>query len=192
MNGYFRRSLRESESAGIWPTLIPLQIFFAYLALRYSVDSRYSGFLDWVLVPVHEGGHAVFGLLGEFMGVWGGSLAQWLAPLALSLAFLKRADLYAASVFFYYLGLSLNSSYCYMDSAFQMEKYPEMVFVNLGGGEAVHDWQYLFGKFGMYQSYTAAASLTRGLGLLIMWVALAGGAWMLWKMATAGREEDAS
>jgi hypothetical protein len=137
-------------------------------------------------MPVHEAGHPLFAPLGPFMGALGGSLAQWGFPLFVTLGFLRRGDLYAACLGLFFLGVAINQSYQYMDSSFQMEKYPGMVFVSLGGGEAGHDWQAVFGALGWYRGYTAVALAARVAGLALMWAGLAAGAWRLWRMARAG------
>ncbi len=77
------------------------------------------------------------------------------------------------------LGASLSASYQYMDSAFQMEKYPDMVFVSLSEGEASHDWQVVFGQLGLFRGYTAVALAFRLAGLAAIWAGLLGGAWVL-------------
>jgi hypothetical protein len=158
-----------------------LHLGLLYLALRYSADTRYGSLIDMALVPVHELGHVLFRPFGQFLGILGGSLTQWLAPLCLVGGFVKQRDLYALSAGMIFFGIALNQSYCYMDSSFQMEKYPDMVFVSLGTGEVTHDWQYIFGTLGMYHSYQGVALLTRGAALAILWLAWAFGAWVLWK-----------
>lgn len=183
MSTWIRDSIGRSPSAGYWQLCALLHAWLCYLAVRYSLDTEYSGVFETVLAPIHEGGHVLFRPLGEFMGILGGSLLQWLAPLFLAAGFLRQRDLYALCFSFFLFGAALNQSYCYMDSSFQMEKYPNMVFISLGSGEAIHDWQYLFGALGMYRSYTTVALLTRLLGLGFIWLAWAAGAWVLWKTA---------
>jgi hypothetical protein len=158
-----------------------LHLLLLYLALRYSASSSYSTLIELALAPVHEGGHLLFSPFGEFMRILGGSLTQWLVPLLLVAGFVKQRDLYAVTAGCFLFGISLNQSFCYMDSSFQMEKYPDMVLVSLGSGEVIHDWQYLFGSLGMYNSYQAAAMATRLTGLAFMWLAWGFGAWILWK-----------
>jgi hypothetical protein len=182
---WFDAALARSESAASWPLFIPLQAFLFYLSVRYSLDASYRSLIDGFLMPVHELGHPVCAAFGPFMGALGGSLFQWGLPLFVLLSFLKRGDLYAASVGLFLLGVSLSGSYQYMDSAFQMEKYPDMVFVSLGEGEVTHDWQFLFGSLGLYRGYTAVALAFRGLGLLAVWAGFLGGAALLWRMARA-------
>ena len=179
-------SLQAAPSADYWQLCALVHAWLLYLALRYTGNPRYSGFLEGVLMPIHEGGHVLFGPLGMFMGVLGGSLLQWMAPLFLAIGFIRQKDPYALSLSLFLFGASLNQSFCYMDSSFKMEQYPDMVFVSLGSGEVTHDWQYIFGALGMYRSYGTVALLTRLTGLTFVWLAWLAGAWLLWK--TAQRE----
>jgi hypothetical protein len=183
LTAWLQGSLERSASADFWQACALLHAWLLYLAVRYSLDTQYSGLFELVLAPIHEGGHVLFGPLGMFMGVLGGSLLQWLAPLFLAAGFVRQRDLYALSFSFFLFGAALNQSYCYMDSSFQMEKYPDMVFISLGSGEAIHDWQYIFGALGLYRGYTTVALLTRAMGLGFIWLAWLAGAWVLWKMS---------
>jgi hypothetical protein len=185
-SAWLDESLAASPSAPYWQICLPLQLWMLYLTCRYSADTRYTSIWEMLLTPVHEGGHMLFAPLGSFMGILGGSLAQWLAPLLLALGFWRQRDLYALSFSLSLFGIALNQSYCYMDSSFKMEKYPDMVFYSLGSGEVTHDWQYIFGSLGMYRSYEAVALCTRALGLGILWLSLAAGGWLLWKQARRG------
>jgi hypothetical protein len=180
---WIRDSIKEAPSAGYWQVCALFHAWLLYLAVRYTGSTEYSGVFEMVLAPIHEAGHVLFGPLGEFIGILGGSLLQWLAPLFLAIGFVKQRDLYALCFSFILFGIALNQSYCYMDSSFQMEKYPNMVFVSLGSGEVVHDWQYIFGALGMYRSYTTVALLIRLLGLSFIWLAWTAGAWVLWRTA---------
>ena len=186
--GYWAEALERTTTGRSWPFYAVLHAWLAYWALRYSLDPAFSTLIDAFLMPVHEAGHPLFRPLGHFMGALGGSLTQWGFPLFVTLGFLKRRDLYAACLGVFFLGVALNMSCCYMDSSFQMEKYPDMVFVSLGDGEAEHDWQAVFGALGWYRGYTTVALLTRAAGLTLMWGSLAAGASLLWRMAVGGDE----
>lgn len=176
-------ALAESESGRIWALFVPVQLLLLYWAIRYSADPAYSTLIDGALMPVHELGHPIMAAFGAFMGALGGSLFQWGLPLLLTLGFLKRRDPYAVLVGLFLVGVSLNASYLYMDSTFQMEKYPDMMFVSLGDGEASHDWQVVFGALGLYRGYTVVALLFRLAGLALIWLGALGGAGALWRTA---------
>jgi hypothetical protein len=50
-------------------------------------DSSSSTVRIWV---VHEGGHNLFGWFGPTLGLWGGTLLQWLVPFLLALYFFTQ------------------------------------------------------------------------------------------------------
>jgi hypothetical protein len=179
---WFTAQMDKSEAAAFWPLFALLHLLLLYWAMRYTADPAYRSIVDGSLMPVHEMGHPVMSVLGNFMGALGGSLFQWGLPLIVTLSFLKRGDLYGTAVGLFLLGVALSASYQYMDSAFQMEKYPDMMFVSLGEGEASHDWQHIFGQLGLYRGYTAVALLFRIGGLLFIWSGVLGGALVLWHL----------
>jgi len=48
-----------------------------------------EGFLpDYVFLPIHEGGHLLFGWFGHTIGVMGGTLLQLFVPLAVAVYFI--------------------------------------------------------------------------------------------------------
>ena len=56
---------------------VVLSIYFLWIAY----DPMLGSFLDLVDLPIHETGHLIFRLFGEFMGIAGGSLFQVILPL---------------------------------------------------------------------------------------------------------------
>lgn len=186
-SSWLDEALARSENAAQAPIFVPVQVLFLYLAVRYSLDPSYRSLIDNVLVPVHEMGHPICAPFGELMGALGGSLFQWGLPLVVLLSLLRRGDLYGVSVALLFLGISLSNSYQYMDSSFQMEKYPDLVFVSLGDGPASHDWQVIFGAMGLYWGYTAVALCFRVLGLTFIWASVLAGSALLWRMLRLGK-----
>src|SRR6202166_63085 len=69
------------------PALVPWLIFYAGFLL-YAFSAR-GGFLfiDNANLVVHEGGHNLFGWFGPTLGLWGGTLLQWLLPFLLAVFF---------------------------------------------------------------------------------------------------------
>jgi hypothetical protein len=175
--------LAGSESARLLPVFAIIHVLLFYWAFRYTADPGYHSLIDLALVPVHELGHPLFAPLGHFMGALGGSLAQWGLPVAITLGFARRRDPYAVCIGLFLGGVSIHNSCQYMDSAFQMEKYPHRVFVSLNEGEGENDWQVIFGAMGLYKGYTMVALADRLMGLALIWGSLSRGAWLLWQTA---------
>src|ERR1700751_2308689 len=62
------------------PALVACLIFYvAFLAYAFSAHGGFL-FIDSANLIVHEGGHNLFGWFGPTLGLWGGTLLQWLLP----------------------------------------------------------------------------------------------------------------
>ncbi len=68
--------------------------FFALLA---SDDDGFI-FLDYVNLVFHEAGHPLFGLFGETVGLYGGTLGQLAMPFLVWLVFWGRRDTLGCAV----------------------------------------------------------------------------------------------
>ena len=175
------RALDDSTRAVFAPVLVLLHLWFGTVVWGATLDPTYTCILDSVLMPIHEGGHLLFSLLGTWMGVLGGSLLQWLVPVLLIGSFARQRDAYAVCAGVMALGLSLRGSYVYMDSAFHGEKYPDMMVVSLGDPtqEGIHDWQYLFGSLKLYHESERIVAGVHALYLTLLWGGWLAGAWVL-------------
>src|SRR3984957_17000894 len=60
-----------------------------YVGFLFFAFSKHGGFLfiDSANLVVHEGGHNLFGWFGPTLGLWGGTLLQWLVPFLLATYF---------------------------------------------------------------------------------------------------------
>ena len=171
----FLEALREDWRPVSRPARIGWLAFYG-LFLLYALSSK-SGFLfiDYVMLPIHEGGHLLFGWFGQTLGVMGGTLLQLLVPLALALYFVFQRHLVAtAFAAFFFFENFLNVATYMADSRTQALQY---VTVG-GGGEGIHDWAYLFIKLGVLEHDTQIAAVVRAVG----WIGMLGVvAWLWWK-----------
>src|SRR5260221_12218575 len=71
--------------------LLGWTVFYALLLFYLALNWGQLTLLDNVHLPIHEGGHLLFGWMGETLGLWGGTLLQLLVPrlLAVGLAVLR-------------------------------------------------------------------------------------------------------
>src|SRR5260370_12602118 len=60
-----------------------LVFYLAFAAYAFSKHGEFL-FIDSANLVVHEGGHALFGWFGPTIGLWGGTLLQWLVPFLLA------------------------------------------------------------------------------------------------------------
>src|SRR5574337_1053909 len=133
-------------------------VFYA-LFLIYAFASR-SRFLiiDYVFVPIHEGGHLLFGWFGQTLGVMGGTLLQLGVPLAVAVYFVFERHITGTTfaAFFFFENL-LNVATYMADARAQALQY-----VTVGDPDfAEHDWTYMFVKLRMLEHNTAIAAVVR-------------------------------
>ncbi len=136
------------------------------LFLVYALARRgHSLFIDLVFVPLHEAGHLFFGWFGQTLGVAGGTLFQLGGPLAVGLAFAYRRQILGTAFGVFCFFENLLGVGIYMADA----RTQELPLLTVGDTDnVIHDWAYLFGKFGLLQLDTAIGHMVRFLGWLGM------------------------
>lgn len=173
----FLDPLREPWQSVSKIALIAWLLFYA-IFLIYAARAEGPGlFIDMVFLPIHEGGHLLFGFSGsQTLAVAGGTLLQLFVPLAIAVyfAFQRQATGAAFAAFFFFENF-LNVG-TYMADA-RAQELP-LVTVGGDGGEGIHDWGYLFAKFGLINSDMTIGHATRALGWLGM-LAVVG--WFVWR-----------
>ena len=163
-----------SESAGIEESadkwiygsgkyaLIGLMSFFFF----YMIIKR-SGwcFLDYVNLPFHESGHILFTPFGDTMHFLGGTLGQLMWPCILAIYFIRRREFLSSSFCLFWLGENFLNISKYMADARTLS------LPLVGGG--IHDWNYLFSKWGILHLDKGIAGLIFTLGAAVMTGAMA-------------------
>ncbi len=133
-----------------------------------------QSFLHLPDLVFHEAGHVLFGFFGRFLAVLGGSLFQFVLPLLLAAAFLKRSDQFAAAVCTWWAGQNL------LDLAPYIADARALHLVLLGGrtGAEVegHDWEYLLTQLGWLHLDRTLGLAAHRVGLVMMVGALVWGA----------------
>ncbi len=150
--------------------LLFFAVFLLYAALKYG------GFLfvDYVNLMVHEGGHLLFGWLGRSLGLWGGTLLQWLAPALLGAYFFVHRQIagYAFCLFM------LFENFLYTATYMADARAQALSLVSVGETDSPHDWFNIFSSLGLLQHDTQIAAVVRFAGWLGM---LATVAWLAWR-----------
>jgi hypothetical protein len=176
------RNVREDIDAWCadcnWWIRIPVLLLILHQSWHQIHNPEWDGLFSALDFGIHELGHVVFMPLGEFMSILGGSFWQLAAPLISAVMFLRQRDYFAISVCFMWLGISLFRMALYMEDARTMS----LPLLSVGGGEAYHDWNYLFTDLRMLQWNLGIGRLTRDLGELSLIVAVLSGTWLVWKM----------
>lgn len=167
--------------------------WLAFYALFLFQLARGSGFLpmiDLVFVPIHEGGHLLFGYLGHAFMVAGGTMLQLLVPLALAISFCFRRQVAGTAFCLFCFFEQLLPIATYMADA----RAQELPLLTVGNPEFVeHDWNTMLGSLGLLPHDTQIASAVRVVG----WVGMIGVvlwlAWRGWKSeATRGTRPSGS
>lgn len=154
-----------------------------YLLLLVGAVSG-GGLLRWfdlVFVPIHEGGHLLFGWFGsKWLMVAGGTLLQLFTPFALAIYFLFRRQIAGTafcSFFFFEQFLPVG---VYMADA----RSQSLEYVTVGDPElAEHDWTWMFSRLGLIEHDVQIGTAMRVLGWIGM-LAVVG--WLIWR-ASPGR-----
>jgi hypothetical protein len=149
------------------PPSVPKLIFAILMGLYFlwiAWDPMQGSFLDNVDLAIHEGGHILFRILGEFMGIAGGSLLQVIFPAAFVGYFLWNAQRYSAAIVSLWLGQSILNVYVYAADAQVMQI---VLLGGLTGSEgSFHDWNYLLTETGLLNSTRTIAGIIRLVGTL--------------------------
>jgi hypothetical protein len=172
-------AVRDSE----WPP-VPRLALVAWLAfyavfLAY-IFHRHGGFLfiDLANLVVHEGGHLLFGWFGPTLGLWGGTLLQWLVPLMLAAYFFvqrqKSGFVFCAFIFF--------ENWLYTATYMADARAMVLPLVTTGDPDNIeHDWNTIFSSLGVLQYDTTIAGVVRFLGWCGMIAVVAWFVWSGWK-----------
>ncbi len=144
-------------------------IFFGLFLLYAATDEDGYLFLDHVNLIIHEAGHLFFHWFGTTMGILGGTIAQLLVPALLVFYFVWQRHLsgtaFAAFWFF--------ENFLYV--GWYMADARTLALPLVGSGD--HDWEILFGQWGLLVHDRTIGGIVRLLGWLGM---LAGTTWFAW------------
>jgi hypothetical protein len=154
----------------------PIKLVVAILASLYFLWCAYDPFtwklLDGVDLAIHEAGHPIFHIFGEFIGVAGGSLAQVLMPLSFFGYFLYRGQYYSASFVLFWVGQSTLNVFVYANDAVVMQL--PLLSGMTGSEGSFHDWNYLLDSTGLLGYTKQVAGLIRFAGTAMIIAAIAG------------------
>jgi len=174
----FLEALGENWQPVSKPARTAWLVFYAVFLL-YALTNK-SGFLiiDYAFLPIHEGGHLLFGWFGQTLGVMGGTLLQLGVPFTVAVYFVFQRHIpgTAFAAFFFFENF-LNVATYMADARAQALQY-----VTVGEGEAEHDWTTMFIKLGLLEYDTTIGGVVRVLG----WLGMLGVViWLWWRTKTS-------
>lgn len=165
-----------------WPWRAALLAYLAWIGVHHHRDPFYSSLFGGITLGVHELGHLLLGFAGTFVGVAGGSLAQVAAPAVAAWLLGRQGDWFGVAVGVAWESFSLWNLATYIGDA----RARELPLVGLVP-DPIHDWNYLLGKLGILSWDRGLAALTRLLAFSLWAAAMAFGAWLCVRMASARR-----
>ena len=95
------------------PALVAWTVFYvAFLGYAFSAHGGFL-FIDSANLIVHEGGHNLFGWFGPTLGLWGGTLLQWLVPFLLAAYFFteRQTSGFVFCLFFFFENWLYTATY---------------------------------------------------------------------------------
>jgi len=143
------------------PAVVGWLIFYiAFLAYAFSAHGA-GLFIDNANLVVHEGGHNLFGWFGSTLGLWGGTLLQWLVPFLLAVYFFTQRQTtgFAFCLFFFFENWLYTATYMAdaRDQALPLVTTGDPDFVE-------HDFHAIFSSLGVLDYDTKIAMVVRILG----------------------------
>lgn len=146
-------------------------VFTVYF-LWFAYNPENSSFTHLINLPIHEAGHVFFRILGEFMGVAGGSLFQIIVPVVFFGYFVYHEKPFSASVVLFWVGNNFLDVYIYASDAVVMQL---PLLSGLTGAEGgFHDWNYLLTEMNLLDKTYLIAKIIRFTGTLIIVAAAIG------------------
>ena len=137
-----------------------LVFYVGFLAYAFSAHGGFL-FIDNANLVVHEGGHNLFGWFGPTLGLYGGTLLQWLVPFLLAAYFFSQRQSagFIFSLFFFFENWLYTATYM-ADARAQ-----ELPLVTTGDPDFVeHDFHAIFSSLGVLHYDTRIAAVVRILG----------------------------
>ncbi len=161
MREYLQSIVDEPWKPVSRPALVAWLIFYVtFLGYAFSEHGEFL-FIDNANLVVHEGGHNLFGWFGPTLGLWGGTLLQWLVPLLLAAYFFTQRQPagFVFCLFFFFENWLYTATYM-ADARAQI-----LPLVTTGDPDFVeHDFYAIFSSLGVLSLDTKIAMVVRGLG----------------------------
>ncbi|MBA7534307.1 hypothetical protein ES705_26553 [subsurface metagenome] len=159
------------------PKYIAFVIGFLILTALLVFDADgYIRFIDDANLWFHEGGHFIFGLFGNTMGLYGGTLGQLIIPIICGIAFWRQGSLVSVSV----------ASLWFFENFFDIATYMETArsegpIVWGVASRGIHDWWMILIRWGVLQHDTTLATILRSLGWLGLLLTLVWTTYLWWQ-----------
>ena len=167
---HYRSSHKVNLFKAVLLTSMLLLAFVAALfpKAQLPVVSLFISALEILNFVFHETGHILFGFMGEFISVAGGSAGQLFVPILFLAAAFYRRQVYAAAFFMFWIGQNLINISLYIGDARLQSLHLLSPGALLAGEQAIHDWNYLLSHLGLLWADYFLAAFIYALGVLVM------------------------
>jgi hypothetical protein len=151
-------------------------VFYLLLLIGAAFGGGLLRWFDLVFVPIHEGGHLLFGWFGsQWLMVAGGTLLQLFAPFALAVYFLFQRQIAGTAFCAFFFFEQFLPVGVYMADA----RSQSLEYVTVGDPElAEHDWTWMFSRLGLLEHDVQIGTTVCVLGWIGM-LAVVG--WLIWR-----------
>jgi hypothetical protein len=141
------------------PAVFIAALIYTWFLLFAFTHSGDMFFIDNVNLPIHEGGHIIFGMFGwEELMVWGGTIMQLLVPFLLAAGFAYRREISGTAFCAFMFFENFLNVATYMADARELD----LPLVTTGPADYVeHDWAHILGHLGLLRYDTLFASWLR-------------------------------
>jgi len=155
--------------------LIVACAFYGLFLLQAAQGKGALLLIDLVFVPLHEGGHLLFQWFSEPLMVAGGTLLQVAVPAMLVAFFFSQREVQGTAFCAFFFFEQFLPIATYMADA----RAQELPLLSVGDSDQViHDWNYLFARWGLLAHDTQIAQAVRIVG----WIGMVGTVgWMVWR-----------
>jgi hypothetical protein len=137
-----------------------LLFYVGFLVYAFGKHGEFL-FIDPANLVVHEGGHLLFGWFGPTLGLWGGTILQWLVPLLLAAYFFTQRQTTA----FTFCGFFFFENWLYTATYMADARAMVLPLVTAGDSDFIeHDWHAIFSSLGVLPYDTKIAAMVSLLG----------------------------
>ena len=140
------------------------KLFVAVCAILYFFyyikTSAEWHFIDNFNLIIHEAGHSIIFIFGEFVQILAGSLLQILVPLVFVIYFYFRENYFSSSILLFWVGQNFINVSVYASDAIKMQ------LPLLGGESSIHDWNYILDSLNVLQYTSKIGSALFEIGFL--------------------------
>ena len=144
-------------------TIIAAVFTVYFLWCAYQPEN--AVFTHLINLPIHEAGHILLRIFGEFMGIAGGSLLQIIVPIVFFGYFVYHKKPFSAAIVLFWVGNNFLDVYVYANDA-QVMQLP--LLSGLTGAEGgFHDWNYLLSETNLLDKTYLIAKILRFTGTVI-------------------------